>query len=95
MRGSYLSSSWITRFFFWQKQRPPDCCGIASLSTSFFLLLWVQYCISWLDTEFVDCVAVHSVNRPQGPNKALQPTPESAPAPLAAPFIAGAAELGR
>ena len=29
------------------------------------------------------------------PNKALQPTPESAPAPSAARFPAGAAELGR
>jgi len=29
------------------------------------------------------------------PNKALQPTPESAPAPSADPFRAGAAELGR
>jgi len=28
-------------------------------------------------------------------NKALQPTPESAPAPSAAPFLGGAAELGR
>ena len=28
-------------------------------------------------------------------NKALQPTPESTPVPSAAPFLGGAAELGR
>jgi hypothetical protein len=29
------------------------------------------------------------------PNKALQPTPESSPAPSAVTFLGGAAELGR
>ena len=40
-------------------------------------------------------LAPHQFMPMPGVHKALQPTPKSAPAPLAAPFLGGAAELGR